>query len=27
VHGECQYYVKPGATKAELKPAALGNGS
>ena len=27
VHGDCQYYVKPPATKAELKPAVQGNGS
>jgi chemotaxis protein methyltransferase CheR len=27
VFGECQYYVKPPATRAEQKPAALGSGS
>jgi chemotaxis protein methyltransferase CheR len=27
VHGDCQYYVKPAATKAENKPAMLGSGS
>jgi chemotaxis protein methyltransferase CheR len=27
VHGDCQYYVRPSASKAELKPAASGNGS
>jgi chemotaxis protein methyltransferase CheR len=27
VFGDCQYYVKPPATKTELKPAALGSGS
>jgi chemotaxis protein methyltransferase CheR len=27
VHGDCQYYVKPGTTKPEQKPAALGSGS
>jgi chemotaxis protein methyltransferase CheR len=27
VHGDCQYYVKPGANKTENKPAALGSGS
>lgn len=27
VYGDCQYYVKPPATKIEPKPAAQGNGS
>src|SRR4029077_15816959 len=27
VHGDCQYYVKPPATKTEPKPAAQGSGS
>jgi chemotaxis methyl-accepting protein methylase len=27
VFGDCQYYVKPPATRLEQKPAALGNGS
>jgi chemotaxis protein methyltransferase CheR len=27
VYGDCQYYVRPSASKAELKPAAQGNGS
>ncbi len=27
VHGDCQYYVKPAATKSEQKPAAQGSGS
>jgi chemotaxis protein methyltransferase CheR len=27
VYGDCQYYVKPQASKTEQKPAALGNGS
>ncbi len=27
VHGDCQYYVKPVATKSEQKPAAQGSGS
>jgi chemotaxis protein methyltransferase CheR len=26
VYGDCQYYVKPSAAKAELKPAVQGNG-
>jgi hypothetical protein len=27
VYGDCQYYVRPSASKTELKPAASGNGS
>ena len=27
VYGDCQYYVKPSATRIEQKPAALGSGS